>query len=214
MPGNFIASLESAAGTRLDQAQYQEDFAASLWLADGADAWKLERLQDYAECGFPSWEAFMAGDWSGALRLYEAERPNILAFQRELRQHRSAFYRVRVVAEPITPYVQWELHCLRVRAECGERIRIIPDAAVAPLESGGILPELVSLCGRVLYHTLYDEQHKPAGAIRYDDHRLIGGYEEFARRLYAAGEDAASCFRRRKVADLPPPGPQPAYFCT
>lgn len=196
--------LDSADGVRLRQSQYQEDFEASLWRVDGADSWKLERMQSYSEVGFPSWEALMAGDWEKALQLYEAERPNIDAFHDEFRRHRSRFYRVRVVVEPVTPYVQWEMHCLKLRAECGEGIRIVNHRAVSMLESAAQLPELVSLCGRVLYRTIYNDKQEPDGAIRYGDPEVVTRYERFARGLYEAGEDIESYFSRA-IADLPPP---------
>lgn len=204
MSETIVNLLRSADGIRLDQPQYQQDFDGNLWSIDGADSWKLERMQSYSEVGFPSWEAFMAGDWNRALQLYEEERPNIIAFNHEFQRHRSHLYRVRVVVEPITPYVQWEMHCLRLRAECGERIRIVDYSAVSTLESAGTLPELISLCGRVLYHTIYDGSQKPDGAIRFSGPELIARYEEFARNLYSTGEDVELYFRRA-VADLPPP---------
>lgn len=204
MSETIIDLLKSADGYRLDQSQYQQDFDANLWRIDGADSWKLERMQNYSEVGFPSWEAFVAGNWNRALQLYEEERPNIIAFNREFQRHRSHLYRVRVVIEPITPYVQWEMHCLKLRAECGERIRIIDYSAISALESTGAFPELISLCGRVLYHTIYDGNQKPDGAIRFSDPELIARYEDFARTLYGNGEDVESYFRRM-VADRPPP---------
>lgn len=196
--------LASADGVRLDQAEYERDFGASLWAAEGADCWKLERMQEYSEVGFPSWEAFMAGEWSLALRLYEEERPAIAAFQDKLRRRRTRFYRVRVVAEPLTPYLQWELHCLRLRASCGENIRVVDVSAVSVFEPSGPLPELVSLCGRVLYRTPYDDRAEPDGALRYADPDLVSGFEDFARGLYETGEDVESYFAR-EVAHLPPP---------
>ncbi|HEY0936885.1 MAG TPA: hypothetical protein VGD91_24515 [Trebonia sp.] len=204
MSETIAAWLRSARGARLDRARYEQDFGVSLGRADGADSWKLERRQSYSEAGFPSWEAFVAGDWDGALRLYEAERPAISAFQQELRRHRSHFYRVRVVAEPVSPYVQWEMHCLRLRAECGENIRVIDHREVSGFESDGPLPELVSLCGHVLYHTVYDESGRPDGAVSYRDAELVRRYEDFARALYQAGEGIESYFGR-KIAGLPPP---------
>jgi len=68
MPTDMPGLLASSAGTRLTQAEYERDFGARLWLADGADLWKLERRQYYDETGFPSWDAFAAGDWAAALR--------------------------------------------------------------------------------------------------------------------------------------------------
>jgi hypothetical protein len=164
-------------------------------------------MQSYSEAGFPSWEAFMTGDWNAALRLYKEERPGIAAFNEEFRRHRSCLYRVRVVAEPVTPYVQWELHALRVRAEYGEKIRVVSASAISALEPAGALPDLISLCGLVLYHTIYDDREQPDGAFRYTGPELIARYESFTRGLYETGEDVESYFRRA-IEGLPPPPAQ------
>jgi len=129
------------------------------------------------------------------------------SFNQEFQRHRSHLYRVRVLVYPITPYVQWEFHCLRLRAECGEKIRLVNLSEASTAESADPRPELISLCGRVLYHIICDDDQKSDGAIRYDDPRLISHYEQFARDLYGGGEDIESYFRRRKIADLPPPRP-------
>jgi hypothetical protein len=207
MSGTIADLLGHADTVRLDQSQYQQDFNANLWRVDGADSWKLERMQSYSEAGFPSWEAFMAGDWNAALRLYEEERPGIAAFNEEFRRHRSCLYRVRVVAEPVTPYVQWELHALRVRAEYGEKIRVVSASAISVHEPAGALPDLISLCGLVLYRTIYDDREQPDGAFRYTDPELIARYESFVNGLYETGEDIEPYFRRA-IEGLPPPPAQ------
>ncbi len=53
MSGTIADLLQQAAGVRLDQSQNQKDFDANLWRVDGADSWKLERMQSYSEAGFP-----------------------------------------------------------------------------------------------------------------------------------------------------------------
>ena len=50
---------------------------------------------------------------------------------------------MRVVEEPFTTYLRWQLHSLRVQAECGERIRVVPADAVALFERRERLPEVV-----------------------------------------------------------------------
>lgn len=207
MSATIADLLAHSDGVRLSQAQYEEDFNANLWRVDGADSWKLERMQSYTEAGFPSWEAFMSGDWSAALRLYEKERSGIAEFHENFRRHQSSLYRVRVVEEPVTPYVQWEMHCLRLRAECGEKIRVVSSSAVSSYEASGALPELISLCGRVLYRTTYGDRQQPDGALRYTGPELLARYEAFASGLYEAGEDVELYFKRA-VEGLPPPGAQ------
>jgi len=195
--------LASAAGVRLEQPEYQRDFGERMWLADGADSWKVERMQSYDESGFLSWEAFLVGDWRAALALIEQERAGFADFYRRFAEHGAAFRRVRIVEAPISPYVQWEFQVLRVRAECGELCRVLTAAQVAEFEVARPIPELVSLAGRTLYRTLYDHG-TPNGAIRFTDPDLIGRYEQFTASLYASGEGLDAYFRR-EIAPLSPP---------
>jgi hypothetical protein len=82
---------------------------------------------------------------------------------------------------------------------------VLDAEQIADAEIDGPVPELVSLCGQTLYRTLYADG-VPAGAIRFTDPELIGRYERFAARLYAAGEDVGAYFER-VIAPLPPPAP-------
>lgn len=195
---------DPASGVRLAQAAYQQDFGERRWLADGRDSWKLERMQEYQEPGFASWEAFAEGDWERAMQLRENERPGLLLLSGEGLRHRSVFHRIRVIEEPISRYLQWELHFLMLRAELCERIRVVGAGQVAPFEPARPLPEFVSLCGQTLYQVLYTCDALPAGAIRFTDPGIVAGYEEFAESLYLAGEDIEPYFRR-EIAPLPPP---------
>jgi hypothetical protein len=138
---------DPSSGTRLSQDEYTRDFGDRLWLADEADTWKLERPQFYDETGFPSWDAFAAGNWDRSLELYEAMRPELRSFFRKYEERGSRFCRIRVIETPLTPYLQWEMHCLRIRAQCGEHIRVVPASRLSGLEPPSrLVPELVSLC--------------------------------------------------------------------
>jgi hypothetical protein len=197
--------LEPSSGTRLSQDEYGRDFGARLWLADGADSWKLERLPFYDETGFPSWDAFAAGDFDRSLELYQGLRPELLAFNRRHTERRARFRRVRVVTTEISPYLHWEMHCLRIRAECGESIRVVPASRLAAVEAAvGPVPDLVSLCGATLYVTVYDAVARPDGGRRFTDPGIVTRYEAFARDLSESGEDLETYFDR-EIAPLPPP---------
>jgi hypothetical protein len=196
---------DPSSGTRLSQNEYERDFRDRLWLSDNADTWKLERMQFYDESGFPSWDAFAAGDWSRSLELYEGLRPELRSFFRKYQERGSRFCRIRVIEAPLTPYLQWEIYCLRIRAQCGENIRIVPARRLSGLEEfGRPVPELVSLCGETLYATEYDDAAKPNGARRFTDHTVISSYESFASELFAASEDLRAYFAG-EVSPLPPP---------
>jgi hypothetical protein len=196
--GRLIELLrDPSSGARLSQDEYGRDFADRLWLADNRDTWKLERRQFYDETGFPSWDAFAVGDWDRSLELYAEMRPELRAFFGRFRERGSRFCRIRVVETPLTPYLRWEVHCLRVRAQCGERIRVIPAERLAALEPlGRLVPELVSLCGATLFVTEYEDGGKPAGARRFTDRDVIASYEGLASELFWSGEELESYFER------------------
>lgn len=201
--------LDRAAGEPLELADYQVDFQDHFWQIDGAGFWKLERQQSFQEPGDESWEAFARGDWEEALRLLAARRAEIAADVRRSDEHGFAIHRVRVVAEPLTPYLQWELHLLRLREQCGTGVRVVEPAEVAPLETKEPLPEVNVLGDRVMYEILYDEDGILAGGRRFTDRALIGRWREFIAELYAAGKPLSDYFDRH-VADLPAPSSQPA----
>jgi hypothetical protein len=164
-------------------------------------------MQFYDETGFPGWDAFAASDWDHSMELYDEMRPELEAFFGQYRERGSRFCRIRVVERPLTPYLPWELYCLRIRAQCGERIRVVPARRLSALEPRGrLVPELVSLCGATLYATEYDDAAKPGGARRFTDGEVIATYESLAGELFSSGEDLESYFDR-EVAPLPPPRP-------
>ncbi|MFJ6212979.1 DUF6879 family protein [Streptomyces sp. NPDC092296] len=196
--------LDPALGDRLDLAAYRADFRDRQWTIDGQDSWKLERRQHFQEPGFPSWDAFARGDWHEALRLIEAERDYLHDFGRENTRRRTTLLRVRVVEQPLTPYLQWELHLLRLRAECGEHIRVVGPEAVRDREGAGPLPERVTLGAGTVYQVLYTEQGALDGAVRFTDPEVTARCREFVRELYEAGEDLVR-YVDREVAHLPPP---------
>lgn len=145
------------------------------------------------------------GRWEESLRLLDEERENLREGVRQDRERNTVFHRVRVVEEPLTAYLQWELHSLRVQAEAGKKIRVIGPGAWSVLEAEGPLPEVVVVGGRVLYRVLYHEAGALDGAIRFRDPELIKRWEGFIGQLYEEGEGLRSYFERH-VAHLPPRG--------
>jgi hypothetical protein len=180
---------QARGGTRLTQDSYVREVDERLWSADGADSWKLERRQEYLEAGFPSWEAFAAGDWERSMALYDELRPGLIELGRISAEHKTVFRRVRVVERPVSVYLRWELAVLRVRAQCWESIRVVDAAALRSVEAGGPLVDALSLCGQTFYHTLYTSDGRPDGAVRFTDPAVIHDYEVMVRALYDAGQD-------------------------
>lgn len=174
------------------------------WEIAGQESWKLERRQHFREPGFASWEAFAQGNWEQALSLIEEERDFLTEFTAKASDLGIRLHRLRVVEQPVDPYLQWELHLLRLRAECGELIRVTSVDQVREYETASPLPELVTLGSSLLYHVLYDPGGEPAGAVRITDARSVARAARFVRSLYERGEDLAEFFDR-VVAPLPPP---------
>ncbi len=207
-----MLELDDLNGLELDEAQgellpldpYRRDFAQRQWTIAGQGSWKLERQQVFAEPGFASWEAFSRGDWAGALRLIEEERDYLREFSQENERRGITLFRVRIVEEPITPYLQWELHLLRLRAECGERIRVVGADRIGALEARGPLPEIITLGDETVYKILYSEEGALAGAVRFADAGITTRCRTFIEELYGLGEDLIPYFDR-EAAHLPPP---------
>lgn len=203
-------------GEALSLPQYRSDFSARQWEIGGHDSWKLERAQHFREPGVPSWEAFARGDWEESLRLIEAERDHLTEFANRARALDIGLYRVRVVEvtdqePPIVPYLQWELNLLKLRVECGERIRVVSPDQIADYETGGNpLPELVTLGRSVLYEVLYDDMGELTGAIRVIDASAIAAASDLVGSLYERGEEFGAFFERA-VAPLPAPPGESAY---
>ncbi|MFI6344239.1 DUF6879 family protein [Streptomyces sp. NPDC050560] len=188
----------------LGQKAYREDFAARDARITDRSSWKLERRQHFQEPGDASWEAFRRGDWEESLRLMGSHRSALLKAVQEEEGRGNPFRRVRVVEEPLTPYMQWELNALRVQAECGRSVRVVHAGRLAALERDQVLPEVVVLGGQVLYEVRYAHAGTLEGGIRYLDPALAQEWENFIRELHAEGEDV-EVYVERAVSGLPPP---------
>lgn len=186
--------------------QQSENLSADGYLADfwpyfrsmEGVFWKLECRQSFREPRNPSWQALDRGDWHEALRIIDATAEEIRA--PVLEAPGFPMRRVRLVARPYTPYLRWELHFIRLRAEAGERIRVL-DSEV--LEDRA-MPELVILGSSVMYEVLYDESGTLSGARKFLDSEVIESCRHEVDKLYARGEDLLAFLERDRAA-LPPP---------
>lgn len=194
-------------GVRLGPEPYVADFDGRFWSIGASGFWKLERRQTFLEPGFESWELFRAGEWERSLELLERQRPLVEAHLARIAAAGFVHRRVRVVELPLVPYVQWELHALRIKDESGENVRIVRADAepVAGREAAGVpLPELAVLGDDVAYRVLNTEAGAPDGALRYDAPEEVRAARELVAELHAVGEPLAAFFDR-EVAPLPPP---------
>lgn len=196
--------LAPGHGERLTRDAYKRDFRTRDAAIRNADSWKLERLQHFEEQGSPSRDALRREEWGLALRLLDDRREALRVTAQEDARKGHVFHRVRVVEKPLSPYVQWELHSHRQRAEYGERIRVVSAEEVVSAEREGRLPEIVVLGRSTLFQVLYTETGATVGAVRHTDQELVRSWENYIRKLYEAGEDVRSYFER-EVAHLPRP---------
>ncbi|ONK14617.1 DUF6879 family protein [Streptomyces sp. MP131-18] len=196
--------LDPARGKQLALHAYEADFWQRYTQIHGRDSWKLERGQHFVEQNSPGREALGRGDWESAIRLLDVRRESLREDGEQDRRQCTVFHRVRVVEQPFTPYIQWELHSLRLNAEYGEAIRIIDAGQVAGPEADGPLPELVVIGGQTLYQVIYTDEGVLDGGVRFTEPELVTGWEDAIRTLFEEGEDLASYFER-EVAPLPPP---------
>jgi hypothetical protein len=186
----------------LDAQGYLSDFWAHHERSEGA-FWKLERRQSFREPDEPGWVAMNNGDWQGALAAVEKQRSATESGDATVSGRESR--RLRIVERPISPYLQWELHVLQVRAEAGlQDIRILDASQVSDLEAEGQLPELVFLGTDVLYEVLYDSDGTHVGGRRHDDPAVIRTCLRQLMELHGAGERLLTYFER-EIAPLPAP---------
>lgn len=195
--------LHGVATVALDLEEYLADYQQAAGTLEGT-IWKAERAQTFQEPGNPSWEAFQRGDWADALALAERGREELTAYFDDLRSCGSRLCRVRIVERPITAYLQWALHVVRLRAKAGEQVRVVIADDIATLEADlGPVPELLIMGRRVGYVVDYDDDGVARGAHRFDDPAAIGRCTDLLTDLYGRGEDLERFFQR-EIASLPP----------
>lgn len=202
-----LSRISDKPGTVLGAREYLDDFWVHYREASG-DFWKLERRQHFVEPGVPSWDAFVAGDWERALELAEETRVELRRYLTE--SHHLHRRRIRVVEEPVTSYLQWEMQMLRIRVEEGDNIRVLPAAGLCDVEWNPVerqhrpLPELILLGTSALYEVHYDDSGTHIGARRIDDTAAVAACQAECGQLYERGEDLITYFHR-VIAPLPPP---------
>lgn len=194
--------LDGVVTRYLPLDDYIADYTA---VSDGltGDIWKLERAQFFREPGNPSWEAFEAGRWRDAIDLAAADEPELTDHFASLADRGSHFFRVRAVETPLTDYLLWELHVLRVRASAGEKIRVVLPALLTSAEE----IELVLLGDVAGYAVDYRDDGTARGAAKFVDRGAIARCTAAIRDIYGRGEDLERFFAR-EVAPLGAPGIQ------
>jgi hypothetical protein len=190
-------------GDHLSLDEYFADFDKQFWSTENRDCWKVERRQTFVEQGSTSYDAFVRGDWPRALELLDERRPNIQEYYDRAASHGIRIYRARVVEEPISAYLIWQLNSLRQRSELGEHTRIIDPGKIVELERDVELPEIIGLGQDVVYQVIYGPTGAAERAIRSTDRPNVEHWWTIFTELYEGGEEMAVFFDRG-VAGLRP----------
>ncbi|MCW2904826.1 MAG: hypothetical protein JWO67_7091 [Streptosporangiaceae bacterium] len=198
----MLERLLDLPGRELGLDAYLSDFESYFWQVD--ETWKLERQQTFREPDVPSWAALAEGDCAKALRLAEEMRPSIRAHQERLDERGITQHRIRIVEMPPSPYLWWELHILRIRAELGERITVLDAAGLRSLEETRELPEVLVLGDQAAYVIQYDRTGVLNGARKLTDPQIVRACREEIAALHRKGEDLLSYFSH-EIAPLGPP---------
>lgn len=196
-----------APGERLSLGEYWADFEQRFWATTAPGFWKLERQQTFKEPGDDGWQAFAAGRWTESLGILDERRTEFADYYRRIADRGFHTRRVRVVEKPFTPYLQWELHVLRLRHEYGGLTRVVGPDRISGYEVSGPLPEIYTLGTDVMYEAIYDDDGVLTAAQRWLDQDLVVRCQRFVADLYRDGEPLDEFFDR-EVASLEPPGGQ------
>ncbi|MGW0892909.1 DUF6879 family protein [Saccharopolyspora sp. NPDC002578] len=192
-----------ASGDRLTLDEYADDFNERFWRPRNTGAWKFERAQTFRQPESASWNAFHDGNWELSLRLLEQRRPALQEYFDRVSAHGFFVRRVRVVEEPLSSYLVWELNSLLTRHQCGASVSIVDAGALEAHERDVALPEIFVIGPDTVYEVRYDSDGVAEGAVRYVDERTAQRWANFIDRLHRAGEPIDAYFDR-EVAGLRP----------
>jgi hypothetical protein len=198
----MLNRIDEIPGTTLDRTSYHRMLGEETERIT-RPIWKLERSQYFHEPDDdPSWRAFVAGDWTQVLAVFENERSAARAEADKYARQGSELRRLRIVERPVTPYVLWEMQWFKVLAEEGTPIRVLDAGQVRDLERDAPLPEVV-VYEHALYHVGYDMDWKACGARRIDDPEAIRQATQEIANLWEPAEPFAHYFTREIVPLLP-----------
>jgi hypothetical protein len=111
--------------TRLNLDEFGACFAQA-WAGLKSRFLKLECWQTYVEAeANQSQEAYNRGDVPKARELLQHEAEADQRLYEEVRQRGINYVRLRLVQEPLTPYLEYELIGYQIRATMGENIEVV-----------------------------------------------------------------------------------------
>lgn len=113
------------SSTRLSLEEFQTQFAKA-WTRVRSRFLKLECWQSYREgAASRSQQAYELGHTWTARRLLREEAEADRPLYEDIGARSLEYARIRLVQEPLTPYLEYELMSYEIRAEMGENIEIV-----------------------------------------------------------------------------------------
>src|SRR5262249_33165599 len=114
-----------ADSARLDLDEFGAAFA-SAWARIESRFLKFECWQAYQELeASESQAAYESGDIEAARELLRQEAEADRPLYEDVNQRNIEYARVRLVQEPLTAYLEYELVSYRIRAEMGENVEVV-----------------------------------------------------------------------------------------
>ncbi|MEV7808598.1 DUF6879 family protein [Microbispora sp. NPDC088329] len=160
------------AGERLDLEEFGERFAAA-WSSLERRFLKVECWQSYHEPGRNrSQEAYYRGDADQAVNLLRKEAEADKPLYDDIRERGIEYARIRLVQEPLTIYLRYEMLAYRIRAEMGENIEVVPCDPVRSLPDDELFDFLLFDRCTALVHDYGDIGLQAGGWLLHDDEAL------------------------------------------
>jgi hypothetical protein len=120
---------------RLNLEEFQVQFS-DAWSRLSERFLKLECWQEYQELeASESQDAYNRGDVVAARNLLREEAETERPLYDDIREREIDYARIRLIQEPLTPYLAYELMAYQIRASMGENIEVVRFAATAQLPS-------------------------------------------------------------------------------
>jgi hypothetical protein len=165
--------------------EFGERFTES-WAQMRSRFLKIECWQAYRELeGNTSQSAYGSGEVDRARELLrheaEADRP----LYEDIKARHIDYARIRLVQEPLTPYLEYELMAYRIRAEMGEDIEVVRCGQELKLPNEDYFDFLLFDRHTALIHDYGDDGLQRGGWIT-EDAEVIAALERTATRLRAA----------------------------
>ncbi|KUP98368.1 DUF6879 family protein [Thermobifida cellulosilytica] len=122
-------------GKRLDLDAFASEFSRA-WAQLGRRFLKVECWQSYREnVNSASQRAYEQGEYDRAVELLREEAEADRPLYEDVRSRGIEFARIRVLREPLTDYLRYELLAYRIRARMGETVEVVRAAPGVPLPS-------------------------------------------------------------------------------